>query len=84
MTEPQEKPEPQNKPDDGYVPTFSAGFRKAVYVLGVVASVVAVVLAVLSVDLHFPKWASDTITMMGPLLPGIAAAFGVKYAGVSV
>ena len=80
MTEPQ-MTEPQ---DNGYVPTFSAGFRKVIYVLGVVASVVAVVLAVLSVDLHFPKWAADTITIMGPILPGIAAAFGVKYAGVSV
>lgn len=84
MTEPQNKPEPQNQPDDGYVPTFSARFRKTIYVLGVVASVVAVVLAVLAVDLDFPKWAADTITILGPILPGIAAAFGVKYAGVSV
>lgn len=81
MTEPQNMTEPQ---DAGYVPTFSARFRKVIYVLGVIASALAILLGVLSTDLNFPKWASDTISIIGPILPGIAAAFGVKYAGVSV
>lgn len=77
-------PQPTNNINDGYTPTFSARFRKVIYVLGVIASALAILLGVLSTDLNFPKWASDTISIIGPILPGIAAAFGVHYAGISI
>jgi hypothetical protein len=77
-------PQPTNNVDGGYTPTFSARFRKVIYVLGVIASALAILLGVLSTDLNFPKWASDTISIIGPILPGIAAAFGVHYAGISI
>lgn len=69
--------------DDGYTPTFDARTRRIIYVLGVVCSVLAVVLAVLSTDLGWPKWTIDLVAALGPMLPGIANAFGVHYAGVS-
>lgn len=77
-------PQPSNGVDGEYVPTFSARFRKVIYILGVVFSVLGIILGVLSTDLNFPKWASDTIAIMSPILPGIASAFGVHYAGISI
>lgn len=69
--------------DDDYTPTFNVRVRTVIYVLGIVWSVVAVVLAVLSTDLGWPKWTVDLIAALGPIMPGIANAFGVHYAGVS-
>lgn len=68
--------------DDGYTPVFSRRFRTVIYVLGVVWSVAAIVLAILSTDLSWPKWTADLIAGLGPVMPGISAAFGVRYAGV--
>lgn len=77
-------PEPINgTTDDEYTPTFSKRFRTVVYVLGVIWSVAAIVLVVLSTDLSWPKWAVDLIATLGPIMPGVASAFGVHYAGVS-
>lgn len=82
MEEPQNMTETQNKPD-GYTPAFSVRTRAIIYVLGVIWSVAAVVLAVLSTDLSWPKWTVDLVAALGPIMPGISAAFGVHYAGVS-
>jgi hypothetical protein len=72
-----------NQTDDGYTPTFGVRVRTAIYVLGVIWSVAAVILAVLSTDLSWPKWTVDLVAALGPIMPGISAAFGVHYAGVS-
>ena len=56
MTEPQEKPEPQTKPDgadsdgDEYTPVFSPRVRTIVYVAGVVISAVAFILLGMSLS----------------------------------
>lgn len=68
---------------DGYIPVFNKTFRTIIYVLGVICSVAAIVLAALSTDLGWPKWAVDLIAVLSPILPGVASAFGVHYAGIS-
>lgn len=70
------------KEDDTYTPVFSKQFRTVIYILGVIWSVAAVALAILSTDLSWPKWTADLIAGLGPVMPGVAAAFGVRYAGV--